>query len=156
MQIFIPFKEPLMVAKCLDKLRLNKQIVECRQIIDAIEGRKKGWINHPVVKMYRPYKDWLLNYSLCLAEYVKSEKYRETDYTSFFHSYRKAVHYSMEADKIRPPFIIDELCTQHKKRLYTKNPIHYKEFSHFGESEENWYVVDGKVLKYSKGKLISD
>lgn len=71
MQVFVPYPEPIKVAQCLDAKRLNKQIIECRQILDAIDGTGKGWFNHPVVKMYKPYRDWLFYYMNCLDCYQK-------------------------------------------------------------------------------------
>ena len=41
MQVFTPYKEPILCAQVLDKKRLNKQIIECQQIIRAIEGNKE-------------------------------------------------------------------------------------------------------------------
>lgn len=47
MQIFIT-GSPLETAEALDARRLNKQIIECRQILAAIDGTSKAWSNHPV------------------------------------------------------------------------------------------------------------
>lgn len=58
MQVFTPYKEPILCAQVLDKKMLNKQIIECQQIIRAIEGNK-AWHNHPVVRMYRPHKEFI-------------------------------------------------------------------------------------------------
>ena len=52
MQIFLPYKDVFETAKCLDNRRLNKQIIECRQILDAIDENSKASCNHPIVKMY--------------------------------------------------------------------------------------------------------
>ena len=41
-----------------------------------------------------------------------------------------------------------------KRRLYTKDPIHYAQLSHLGTSETNWYFVDGSWKYYENGKLI--
>ena len=71
MQVFTPYDTPLECAHVLwnDKKRFNKQIIECRQILDAIDGKSKGWVNHPVVKMYKPHREWLLYYACCLQAY---------------------------------------------------------------------------------------
>ena len=52
MQIFL-IGTVLETAQALDNRRLNKQIIECQQILDAINGTGKGWFNHPVVHMYK-------------------------------------------------------------------------------------------------------
>lgn len=62
---------------------------------------------------------------------------------------------SKQADAIRPSFVTDEFCRQHARRLYTKSPELYPQFAALGTSLENWYVVDGQILKYVNGKKIS-
>lgn len=141
MQIFVPHPEPYLVAQCLDRRRLNKQIIECKQILAAIDGTSKAWANHPVVRMYRPYRDWLQYYMLCLMAYM------EGDTQCFYQT-------NYEACCIRPPFLTEEFCAQHKRRLYTKDPDHYQQFAQYGKSGENWYFVDGKIVKYINGKRI--
>ena len=48
MQVFI-VGTPYETADVLDSKRLNKQIIENKQIMDAILGTGKGGFNHPVV-----------------------------------------------------------------------------------------------------------
>ena len=48
---------------------------------------------------------------------------------------------------------MDDFIIQHRRRLYTKDKGFYKDFSIYGESDENWYVVDGKLIKYKNGKI---
>lgn len=141
MQIFIPYKIPIDVARCLDKRRLNKQIIETRQIINAISGISKAWFNHPVVKMYKDHIDFLKDYENCLFSFISGSE--ET-----------AMMFSDNAMRNIPDFITEDLCNQHKRRLYTKDNIHYKQFAEYGESEENWYVVDGELVKYINGKKL--
>lgn len=52
MQVFI-IDTPLYTASILDKKRLHKQIVECKQIMNVIEGKTKAWANHPAVLQYK-------------------------------------------------------------------------------------------------------
>lgn len=68
MQVFI-IGTPFKTAQILDKRRLNKQIIECGQILDAIEGKTSAWTNHPCTIMYRNYVKWLSNYRACLLHY---------------------------------------------------------------------------------------
>ena len=64
MNVFI-VGSPIETARSLDKRRLNKQIIECQQILDALEG-KKAWSNHPCTLQYKGYERWLSNYMGCL------------------------------------------------------------------------------------------
>lgn len=139
MQVFI-VGTPLETAKALDGRRLQKQIVECEQILDAMRG-KKAWSNHPCVLQYS-YKegyDWLVEYLYCLKSYKDG-------------NYDVAQLYSDQALWYKPNFHTQEYFDQMKRRLYTKNKEHYNQWSYLGESEENWYFVDGEWRKYINGK----
>ena len=143
MQIFLPYKEPLETAKCLDKRRLWKQILEATQVYNLINGTaiKKAWINHPVVKMYKSHPLFLKYYILCLTEYRNGNM-------------ENAYKMNDLAIQNIPNFINDDFCNQHKRRLYTKDSEKYKQFENLGKTEENWYIVDNILLKYNNGKLI--
>lgn len=143
MQVFVPYPEPIKVAQCLDAKRLNKQVIECHQILAAIVGTGKGWFNHPVVKMYKPYKEWLYYYMNCLDCYRKGLMMYAQDWDEW-------------ANEKRPPFLTTDFCNQHKRRLYAKNPEHYKQFAEYGASEENWYYDNEAQLtvRYINGKRI--
>lgn len=141
MQIFIT-GSPLETAEALDARRLNKQIIECRQILSAIDGTSKAWSNHPCVLMYRPHRQWVLHYLSCL------EAYQLGNHTFDF-------AFSTVADTMRPPFHTEAYFTQMKRRLYTKNNEHYKQWSHLGESDVNWYFVDGEWRYYRDGHRLS-
>lgn len=72
MQIFLPYPDVGTSLRILDKLRLGKQRVEAKQIIDSIQNGG-GWKHHPCIKMYRNYLEWLIRYyNFSLNEY----KYR--------------------------------------------------------------------------------
>ena len=142
MQVFVPYRKPIEVARCLDPKRLAKQIQECSLIIDSIEGRTPYWYNHPVVQMYIPYLGFLKKYLQVLKLYHEG-KGTEAFYAGF--------HLK---DSDLPPFLTDEFCDQHKRRLYTKAPDLYPSFEPYGKSEENWYVVNGELVKYVNGKRI--
>lgn len=154
MQIFIPYPSLLECAKAMwaDKRRYNKQIIECKQIIAAINGAK-AWRNHPVCLMYKKHKDWLefyLNTFLAYKRFMNSKSKHE-----FVANYGQSLIWNDCAENVRPSFITNEICDQHKRRLYTKAPELYPQFAQYGTSEENWYFVYGKLLKYVNGKRIN-
>lgn len=148
MNVFVPYKSPIDCAKALygDK-RFNKQILECQQILKAINGETKAWANHPCTKMYAPHKEWLYNYMMCLSFFREYKKGNEG-------AFKYCCYYDSEANKATPPFLTDDFCNQHKRRLFTKAPELYPQFAGYGTSEVNWYVVDGVLLKYKDGKMI--
>ena len=139
MQVFI-VGSPLETARALDSRRLGKQIVECRQILDALNGAKV-WSNHPCVLQYRGYEGWLDDYKKCLEGYAMGDTVR-------------AAVYNILADGIRPNWHTQDYYDQMKRRLYTKDPEHYKQWADLAKSDENWYFVDGEWRKYINGKRI--
>lgn len=54
MNIFI-VGSPVETARALDLRRLHKQIIECQQILDALNG-KCAWSNHPCTLQYKDYQ----------------------------------------------------------------------------------------------------
>lgn len=152
MQVFCPYSNPIDCAKAMwkDQKRYNKQIIETYQIIKAIEGKTKSWVNHPIVKMYKNYKDWLYNYVSCFNMYKFYIKDSSLDNEFLLY----ALFYDSEANKNKPYFLTNDFCNQHKRRLYTKSPELYSQFANYGTSDENWYYIDGMLLKYVNGKLI--
>ena len=136
MQVFI-IGSPLETAKVLDKKRLNKQIIECRQILKAINGETKAWANHPCTIQYRDNKEWLIAYIHCL----------EAFYTKDIDKARVWNCYAMD---FKPNFHTQGYFDNMKRRLYTKDKEHYKQFAYLGESYENWYWVDNNWKIYKQ------
>ena len=140
MQIFI-VGTPYETAEILDSIRLNKQLIENKQIMDAILGAGKGWFNHPVVKSYKNHFHWLYYYNLCLFWYSRGDK-------------PMAKKMSDKAMAFKPNFHTEEYFNQMKRRLFEKDEEYYKQWSYLGKSLDNWYFVDGEWVKYRKGKKI--
>jgi hypothetical protein len=61
MQTFLPWEDFTKTAKSLDRARLGKQRLECKQIFNAMY-RGGGWQHHPVVRMWRGHGRVLLRY----------------------------------------------------------------------------------------------
>ena len=144
MQVFVPYANPFRVAECLDKRRLNKQIIECGQILKAIANPNRAWGRHPVVIMWKEYVFWLSFYMKTLELYRdgKEDEARE-------------IGDECVMPCNRPVFLTKNFCAQHKRRLYTKSPGMYRQFARYGKSDENWYFVNGRVVKYKNGKNIT-
>lgn len=142
MQIFV-VGTPLETAMCLDKRRLHKQIVECGQILAALEGKTTAWKNHPCVRQYRGNETWLRLYRAVLISYYEKENAMSEKLNN-------------QAVKLTPKFHGKDYLDQMKRRLYTKDKDHYIQFSDLGESDVNWYWNDetGTYLKYNNGKRL--
>lgn len=138
MQVFI-IGSPLDTAKALDGARLRKQIIEVGQILDALNGAK-AWNNHPCVLQYRGYEEWLKNYRRVLHLW---------NIWGIEHDF-----YNEMAIRSTPNWHTQEYYDQMKRRLYTKDKDYYKQWAYLGESDCNWYFVDGEWRKYVNGKRV--
>lgn len=148
MQVFI-IGTPLETAIALDKGRLNKQIIECGQILGALNGAK-AWSNHPCVLQYRGNEKWLEFYMRCLQSFYDYVRYGRNgdkhDMQVYDHTCKLCT----------PDWHDQRYYDNMKARLYTKNPQHYAQFAEYGESQENWYwsQEQGEWRKYVNGKRI--
>lgn len=140
MQVFI-IGTPLETAIALDRGRLNKQIIECRQILDALNGAK-AWSNHPCVLQYRGHEKWLEHYHDCLLFYRRG----------YYDLAKVESYYATDCHPI--DWHTQAYYDQMKRRLYTKDEIHYAQWSHLGKSDYNLYYVDGEWRKYINGKRV--
>jgi hypothetical protein len=74
MQTFLAYPSFTESARVLDNKRLGKQRVEVLQILNALTGKSKGWINHPAVKMWRGCEGALVDYGVeCCQEWTKRD-----------------------------------------------------------------------------------
>ena len=78
---FLPFADFEQSMRVLDGRRLLKQRVEAQQVLNALikvndhsesNSKKRGWVNHPVVKMWRGYEEALKQYINCAI--IESER----------------------------------------------------------------------------------
>lgn len=120
MQTFLPYADFKRCAECLDDKRLYKQIVECKQIIKAIENRKAGIkagrVNHPVVIMWQDYPVALEVYQKnMILVWIK----RRFGYDCAF----SPINYLI------PRWLgNEELHKSHRLNLLYKNPEHYSKY----------------------------
>jgi len=128
MQTFLPYKDFRMSARCLDKKRLFKQVVEARQIL-ATNGvtvyKNDGMVykathkNHPCVKMWAGYDNALKQYhneflNVCISRGFKTE----------------IKHLEIIGEIVLPPWLGDDrIHRSHKSRLLQKDLEFY---GHYG------------------------
>ncbi len=67
MQTFLPYPNFHLTAECLDNKRLGKQRVEAWQVLRALRGETKGWVNHPATVMWRGHEQSLILYGLVIS-----------------------------------------------------------------------------------------
>lgn len=75
MQTFVPYPSPEETARVLDRQRLGKQRVECKQILMALAGDTTGWVNHPATRMWRGHERALCDYAVATCEEWRARGY---------------------------------------------------------------------------------
>lgn len=123
MQTFLPYANFKKSAEVLDRQRLGKQRVECLQILNALTGKTKGWVNHPVTKMWRGYEQALIHYGIAICTEWKSRGYKDTCQEKI------EAMLPVETDYKLPSFIGKYSFHQAmQSNLVRKNPEHYRNF----------------------------
>lgn len=130
MQTFVPFTDFYQSAVVLDSKRLNKQLLEGRQIYDILSSQrtKGGWINHPAVKMWRGYNTALYTYleavkQACDERGISTEK----NWSAIEHM--RKWDYGTGINLVLPPWWGDDRVHEsHRNNLFVKDPLFYAEF----------------------------
>lgn len=115
MQTFLPHPLFIESARRLDRQRLGKQRVEVLQILRALAGRTKGWVNHPITKAWRGYEEALVEYGLAVCDEWIACGYRDT-------CRPKIAAFSHGGPAIRPPWMRPTLHQAYRRLLIAKNP----------------------------------
>ena len=138
MQTFLPYKSFKNSLQSLDWRRLGKQRVEAHQILNVLLGRTttKGWVNHPITKMWKGYEPALqLYFNICVEEWVN-----------------RGYNNNMLLEDITEPIIFphwlgnDLLHSSHRANLLRKDKEYYSKFM-WNEDSSNpycWYDTDKK------------
>ena len=115
MQTFMPYDSINESVRCLDYRRLGKQRVEALQILNALAGRSKGWVNHPATKMWRGHEAALSYYKdLCIEEWVRR-------------GYRNTMQRESSYEAVVMPKWMgrEDVHASHRSNLLRKDPDHY-------------------------------
>ncbi len=129
MQTFLTNSDYRRAASDLDSRRLNKQLLEGRQILAAQAGMTKGWVYHPATKM------WLGGH-FHLYEYLEQVKYElefrgiETQKNWDAINQITATMF-LTLDKpwwLTDIVTLDRVITSHRANLYLKDSEHYFKF----------------------------
>jgi len=120
MQTFLPYAGYAASARALDYKRLGKQRVEAYQILNAIQGKSKGWVNHPCTVMWRPYEQALIRYGIAICNEWLLRGYKDTLLEKF-----------MSQGNAEPIVVpnwlgLPELHLSHQSNLVRKDPDYYK------------------------------
>lgn len=130
MQTFVPFPDLVMSAQALDSKRLNKQLLEGRQIYGILtSGKRTGaWVNHPAVKMWRNYDNGLYAYleavkDECVLRGIQTQKNWEA--ITELHEW----NWNRGSNTVMPTWWNDERVHEsHRNNLYVKDSEYYHDF----------------------------
>lgn len=140
MQTFVPYTDHSKSALVLDSKRLNKQLLEGRQIYSILSSGRTtgGWVNHPAVKMWRNYDNALFAYleaikDECVERGIQTEK----NWNAIIDMHKW--NYNRGSGMIDPPWWGDErVHLSHRHNLYVKDSAFYAAF----EYEPNFTCCD--------------
>lgn len=123
MQTFLPFKSFVKTAGYLDRMRLGKQRVETFQLLRALNGETKGWVNHPAAVMWRGHEASLAMYGCIICDEWKRRGYKDTmteRIAAYFDVFGKP------SDCGPPPWLGDKnFHLSHQSNLIRKFPEFY-------------------------------
>lgn len=123
MQTFLPFPSFVESAKVLDYRRLGKQRVEVLQILTALYGGSKGWVNHPCTKMWKGHEFQLISYGIAICQEWIQRGYKDTCADKI------ATFYIEGMDRSFPEWLgFEPLHLSHKSNLIRKMPEYYKNY----------------------------
>ena len=123
MQTFLPHANFQKTARSLDRQRLGKQRVEVFQLLKALNGESKGWVNHPAARMWRGHESVLAMYGCIICDEWIKRGYKDTmtarigEYFTIF---------GKPSETARPSWLGDpKFHESHQSNLIRKFPEHY-------------------------------
>jgi hypothetical protein len=131
MQTFLPNPDFKKSLEILDNKRLGKQRVESFQILNCLQGKSKGWRNHPATRMWTGFENALIEYLNLSIGIWKDKGFKNTmEYQEFF------------TDKTfdDPPWLgNEEFHASHRSNLLRKDPEFYGKYG-WTESSDLPYI----------------
>ena len=123
MQTFLPYSGFQASARTLDRQRLGKQRVEVYQLLRALNGESKGWVNHPAARMWRGHERTLVVYGTTICGEWKARGYVDNMQARIGEYFYK---FSDSAD--HPPSWLGDpnFHLSHQSNLVRKSPEHYR------------------------------
>jgi hypothetical protein len=120
-QTFLPYPSFEQSAKVLDRSRLCKQRVECKQIYLSLTVPGYGWKSHPCVRSWAGHEQALIAYACEICREWRARGYKDTllDYFT-----------SLPCDLVILPkwYGKEDFFNSHKSNLVRKDPGHYRQF----------------------------
>jgi hypothetical protein len=117
-------------ARALDGARLRKQGVECYQILRALAGESKGWVNHPATKMWRGHEHSLTDYTIAIYDEIATRGWKADNIKNVMGLVN--YHFIGTDQSALPPWIDDyRILATHRASLFRKAPEAYPQWSQY-------------------------
>jgi hypothetical protein len=131
-QIYLPYNDFTLVARCLDNARLNKQITEAKQVYTANKYGFGFQGNPNPYKMWRGYEDLLARYIIELYKEWQIRLFRGQRGGKIYHSAGEYIinDIDLENKEIAEPSWINDgrVFSSYRAALLYKNYNHYGQF----------------------------
>jgi hypothetical protein len=142
MQTFLPYADFENSALALDNKRLNKQILECYQILKVLSNPdpRAGWRNHPAVKMWRGSEFILLNYTMAMVRQANVRGIKTDKNLANINALvaTEGKYWGTELPEwYENSIVMKRVTTTHKANLHRKDPIYYSHFIEAVGSKHN-------------------
>jgi hypothetical protein len=130
LQTFLPHPGFAASAQVLDDKRLNKQGLECKQILNVLlapPDTKIGWANHPAVLMWRRHELQLCLYAIEMRkEWIRRGK--NDTMLPWFEELRERLILEGRSASLPEWWGREDVHASHRARLKQKDPEHYAQF----------------------------
>lgn len=150
MQTFITSYDFNETAQSLDNKRLNKQLLEGRQILKILATGQTagGWVNHPATRMWHGYERMFYKYLTAIKnECVNRGITVDANWTAIEDLMRQG-EYNFSPNVIKPWWYADtemllRIIQTHRANLYKKDPEYYYD-----------YAINAKIYDDIRDKLV--
>jgi hypothetical protein len=148
MQTFLTSASFQATAHHLDRKRLGRQRVEAKQILNALQGKSKGWRNHPATLMWHGYEEALMYYHDCMVREWTARGYRNT--MPLFFPKGEVLFSSQYPPWWHDNSILNKIIESHKSNLYRKDPVYYSHYKEYGDSLPYYWPVTKESIELRK------
>ena len=142
MQTFLPHPSKRESLDALDNKRLNKQILECYQILKVLskQSLSNAWRNHPAVLMWEGAENELWRYAMTAVKLADMRGIKTENNLANLKALAKTSVLSWGDNDpawVKSPTVIKRVNTTHQANLYRKDPIYYAHYANSVNSEYN-------------------
>ena len=150
MQTFITSYDFVETAQSLDNKRLNKQLLEGRQILKILATGQQsgGWVNHPATRMWHGYERMFYNYLTAIKDECVYRGIAVDANWQAIEELMRMGSYNFGPNLVEPWWYADQemllrIIQTHRANLYKKDPEYYYD-----------YAINAKMYDKMRDKLV--